>query len=450
MVGAKSVGCATCKRRKIKCDERFPVCANCERAKRHCPGPKARFIRFIGPGNEEHMRGDTVQITVLTRPPSCSRSESLAASLASRLNGIKEIGYQLQTLGKFFPHIVPRVGHNPALDAAVKCLLGAHKSFIARSKTSCNDDLRNYNHALSLIRKDLNQYQSRTPSETICAAMLLCRYEILKLDSAAYLTHAGGVAALVEACGPHRITSDFDFALFRSNYPSIISTSIFAGKECFLATPAWDAVRNKCDESKVECDPLLSAVLAAFATLPNLLISLRTRTSDPLFSPIYGARSFKERISKSTPIVEQDLKDRALLFESPAYMHSCMPTYYTFATMNIAFRFCLYWGMTIIANSILMLHGEKDSSWVEESQSAADNICKSIEYFRSLKPLGASSMFLILSSSYGVSNKEVREKLAEEYQDLLEEVQPQPPELCGAAMQLMFDTLTGAHFIGNK
>jgi len=124
------------------------------------------------------MRGDTVQITILPRPQSCSPSDSLASALASRLDGIKEIGYQLQALGNFFPYIVPRLGHSPALDAAAKCLLDAHHSFIAGQKTSCDKDVRGYNHAMSLIRKDLNQLQKRTTSETICASMLLCLYKV--------------------------------------------------------------------------------------------------------------------------------------------------------------------------------------------------------------------------------------------------------------------------------
>ncbi|KAN0114622.1 hypothetical protein V8E51_004166 [Hyaloscypha variabilis] len=438
MVGAKSVGCATCKRRKIKCDERFPICANCERAKGHCPGPKARFIRFTGPGNEEHMRGDTVQITILPRPPSCSSSESLAATLATRLDGIKEIGYQLQTLGKFFPDIVPRVGHSPALDAAVKCLLDAHQRFIVGKISSCDEHLRNDNHAMYLIRKDLNQLRSRTPSETVCASMLLCRYEVLNRDTRAWFTHAGGVAALIKAWGPDRITSDFDLALFKSNYGSIISASIFDGQECFVTAPAWEAVRIRCDNSKVGYDPQLSELLAAFAMLPNLLRSIQSTKQDPRVSPIHEARSFKERISRSTPIMEQDLEG---------------PTIHTFTVPKIAWPFCLYWAMIIIANSILMLQGEAESSLLEENQSAADNICKSIEGFRRLKPLGALFAPLILSGAYGVSNMDIREKLAEEYWDLLDPLHSQPRELSGASvgatMQLLFDTLTGSIAPGN-
>ncbi len=124
------------------------------------------------------MRGDTVKTTILPRPPSCSRSESLAATLPTRLDGIKEIGYQMQTLGKFFPDIVLRVGHSPALDAAVECLLDVHQRFIIGKSCSCDEDLKNYNHTMYLIRKDLNQLRSLTPPETVCASMLLCRYEV--------------------------------------------------------------------------------------------------------------------------------------------------------------------------------------------------------------------------------------------------------------------------------
>jgi hypothetical protein len=123
------------------------------------------------------MRGDAIRIGLL-HSPARSQSESLAALLAARLDGIEESGYQLQALGIFFPYLVPRVGHSPALDAAVKCLLGAHQNLISGIETSCNKDLLNYNHALSLIRKDLSHVKSRTTTETVCASLLLCRYEV--------------------------------------------------------------------------------------------------------------------------------------------------------------------------------------------------------------------------------------------------------------------------------
>jgi len=104
-------------------------------------------------------------------------------------------------------------------------------------------------------------------------------------------------------------------------------------------------------------------------------------------------------------------------------------------------RFCILWAMTILANSILMLHGEAHVSWIEESQSA--DICKSIQSFRRLKPLGASSIVIILAAAYGISDVEMREKLKGEYQILLYRINPLPREMCGATLQLVFDILTG-------
>jgi len=105
--------------------------------------------------------------------------------------------------------------------------------------------------------------------------------------------------------------------------------------------------------------------------------------------------------------------------------------------------------MTIIANTMLVLQGEADSSLDQENQSAAENICKSFESFRHLKPLGASAVVLILSAAYGVSDAVMREKIAEEYQDLLERVDPIPGQVCGLTMQFVFDTLTGVPTTGN-
>ncbi|KAK9478670.1 hypothetical protein V1514DRAFT_319935 [Lipomyces japonicus] len=43
-VAGGSRGCATCRKRKIKCDEVYPVCGQCARSKRDCPGAVKGFI----------------------------------------------------------------------------------------------------------------------------------------------------------------------------------------------------------------------------------------------------------------------------------------------------------------------------------------------------------------------------------------------------------------------
>lgn len=38
MQGTDNLGCFLCRARKVKCDERWPSCLNCERLKLECPG----------------------------------------------------------------------------------------------------------------------------------------------------------------------------------------------------------------------------------------------------------------------------------------------------------------------------------------------------------------------------------------------------------------------------
>ncbi|ORY01062.1 hypothetical protein BCR34DRAFT_101531 [Clohesyomyces aquaticus] len=51
MVGVpKSTGCAICRKRKIKCDEGWPLCGNCRKNRKQCPGPPSKHtFRPSGP-----------------------------------------------------------------------------------------------------------------------------------------------------------------------------------------------------------------------------------------------------------------------------------------------------------------------------------------------------------------------------------------------------------------
>jgi hypothetical protein len=199
MVGGKSLGCTTCRKRKVKvciwiviksrgriqatdriqCDGRFPKCANCERGGRQCGGPKSQIIRFVKPGTEEHIKKDQVSdsLKILTQPTG-DRSQLLALDLIHRLTEVKEEGFQLQQLGGFYSLLPSRVGHNLALDSALKCILLAHKNFLGRGKSSKQEDVKYYDEAVSLVRRDLERHQSKTSSETLCASMILGTYEV--------------------------------------------------------------------------------------------------------------------------------------------------------------------------------------------------------------------------------------------------------------------------------
>ena len=205
------------------------------------------------------------------------------------------------------------------------------------------------------------------------------------------------------------------------------------------------SVRIKCKALKTEVafQGYPSDLMAAFATLPNLLKKLRSQTTDPFFSPIREARAFKARISTLGHVMPQDLENPMLVMDCPGPSSSCASTHYNFSSLPIAAGYNIYWASVIIANSILLRQGEVDSFLVQESQFAANEICKSTNYFQRHKPLGHSTIGskMTLSVAFGVSSAEQREHIVQGMQELFE---PHPPEFWRTSLQFVFDTLTGA------
>jgi len=145
------------------------------------------------------------------------------------------------------------------------------------------------------------------------------------------------------------------------------------------------------------------------------------------------------------PVMQQDYENPKIVYQIPAPPTSCTRTYHKFCSFMIATRYCIWWMTIIIADSILMLRGEIDSSLSHECRSTADNICRSIEYFRQLKPVGPHQVKVALAMAFGVSSAQRRQQILHEVADLLD---PQPLEAWCAELQFIFDTLTGVHAVG--
>jgi hypothetical protein len=143
----------------------------------------------------------------------------------------------------------------------------------------------------------------------------------------------------------------------------------------------------------------------------------------------------------------QDLVHSKLGRENATSPCSCGPDYFDFTSVAIAGRFTLYWTTIVVANRILTLQGENDSSLVKESHSAADNICKSIPYYRRLKPLGTESIKVPLSAAFSISSTGKRQQIVEALQELFE---PRSDDSWCTQMQLTFDVLTGTYSPGTS
>ncbi|KAF2205070.1 hypothetical protein GQ43DRAFT_428457 [Delitschia confertaspora ATCC 74209] len=71
MVGVpKSTGCQICRRRKIKCDESWPHCVNCQKNGKACPGPPARHtFKDLGPSLTDKTNASRNTLGGLLSPP---------------------------------------------------------------------------------------------------------------------------------------------------------------------------------------------------------------------------------------------------------------------------------------------------------------------------------------------------------------------------------------------
>ena len=141
--------------------------------------------------------------------------------------------------------------------------------------------------------------------------------------------------------------------------------------------------------------------LIALVWLPNLLEEHSTIHQERIY--FTKARHFKAKVPKHAIILEKDLKNPLIVRESRPAQSTVMPTKYDFCREKAAFRYCLFWTMEIIANCILERFEDEESSHAEETQSAAENICKPIEYLHHLKPVGVPLLTFLLSMAFGVS-----------------------------------------------
>lgn len=88
--GKPSKGCGQCRARKIRCDQARPVCSQCTRAKRDCPGYRDQLSLMFRDESKSVMRkaeagSSMVSTTVHQRPGRSTRTASPDGNTASAL-----------------------------------------------------------------------------------------------------------------------------------------------------------------------------------------------------------------------------------------------------------------------------------------------------------------------------------------------------------------------------
>ncbi|KAK6707691.1 hypothetical protein SNK04_008663 [Fusarium graminearum] len=279
MVGVpRSTGCQLCRTRKVKCDGLRPACSNCSRYGTACPGYD-RDIKFVNNNTGKHLirqrgrRSGTVE-------SSSTRSSSSTAAL-DETGGIYTTKSSTWSLVKASPTLLKlglprgplllnmvessssysrstdvftllswlntdRLGKRALLDGAV-CSFALHLAGKANSDEALVAQSRTiYGLALSELQAALiHSTEWKTP-ETLCAAILLCYFELFAGTSSSetWLQHAKGIGTLMEQRGPAAHAEGWDAAMLLSFRGVLIIGDFFypGEEELFLSRPEWNQV----------------------------------------------------------------------------------------------------------------------------------------------------------------------------------------------------------------
>ncbi|KAK9240075.1 hypothetical protein V1525DRAFT_266269 [Lipomyces kononenkoae] len=345
----RSRGCATCRKRKIKCDERIPHCSQCLASGLPCPGalvgnvflnvthdlaerpganPGAEFkpvnicqIVFVDEqstcGSLKHDKGPNSKKR-RRKSSSQERAPELEHSNVRAQDSLYRPIFEQQVLGQFIDYLVQSPGgptlkkwmtrlpdlisreDSPTLKYAIRAasmvLCGFLKGDTAIQMEAC----RWYVAGLESQQQELLRLKEAAVSEgEVCATMLLSFYETIRSTSSdAWMYHMRASSRLVELGGPEGYRTGLAHELFRALrlYMVYVSTSkrqpSFLATELWLSSPFWD-------RPKSHFDKLLDihTVIPIYLAQVDDIISLRD--NDAALTPPSDLRANLLRISSA-------------------------------------------------------------------------------------------------------------------------------------------------------
>ncbi|KAL6247935.1 hypothetical protein RBB50_005283 [Rhinocladiella similis] len=387
-----------------------------------------------------------------------SQTARLAASLAEALDWPSEFGQRLQQMGAHYRHLPYRLGHSKALDAAVACVLTSYNLVSRGQPHNESVELVNYGVAIRTLREEMSlaDHASTTSSETLCAALIIAQYELLKPgQSYSYVTLAGGVSAIFRGSGPSRIQSDFELAIFSSQYPAIITQALLRGEDCFLRTSDWANVMRRGVPSDTA---ILTESWIAITQLPNLLMRMRSIMSSEhrcdRSSPLYPSILRDAYALRKEIVKHSDTAGR--LLSHPGVYEVCADVYkgplppqeWNPATKNeslfphrIVKQTSMYYAWVITANVVLSrLLPDENAALALQTSQAAEHIMSTLDFVSGTKPFGGMYMTYAGPMAYGVSGPSERGTLLEVMTDLFRHFWMQ---FNHASMMTVFEAVTG-------
>ncbi|KAI1211412.1 uncharacterized protein F4807DRAFT_451030 [Annulohypoxylon truncatum] len=358
MVGVpRSKRCERCKRIKIKCDETWPTCTPCLRAKTLCSGPP-NLTKFINNGRhtpvaEESSESETMVHFVtsgkgvknlksirhqglpngaqlghfrLSADEPRKNLTTVADRVAARFVGYlthERAAWDMLASAGYNRHLPVRLSESAALRDSVALVCSTWSNSRRNVPPDQIVDPNLYGKALRSLQRSLEDQQLQLRCETLAAATLLERVELIFDTHRPYqrTRHSFGISSLMSARGPPNPNDELDMHLALENHASMISHWLVHGGENFYLTPTWAEViqpmKSKLEKS-VPAERLPCYTLGYYYGFwPGLVHEFRRITNHPNESLKQElAMNFRDRVATlESKVIDigESMIERALL-----------------------------------------------------------------------------------------------------------------------------------------
>ncbi|CAH0003364.1 unnamed protein product [Clonostachys byssicola] len=262
--------CSGCKRRKIKCDENWPTCGGCARAKTTCSGPPNphTFVTHFPPNQavegipersgitnrhgslmllqSQRLHGSdscigTFRLYSSTLSPGSNLTTSadrIAARLAAMLT--HDAPHDMMFQAGYLKYLPARISSSPALRDAVALMCSAYANFQRGLPANQVLNPTLYGKALRSLGRAIDNRTCIT-AETVAATTIMERVEILFDAGRPFhrARHARGIDTLTRQRGPPKLDDEFDVQLALENHAALICQWTVDGGDNFFLRSPW-------------------------------------------------------------------------------------------------------------------------------------------------------------------------------------------------------------------
>jgi Fungal specific transcription factor domain/Fungal Zn(2)-Cys(6) binuclear cluster domain len=342
--------------------------------------------------------------------------------------------------GNWLNQLSAMQGLDPLLDNTFRAVSLAHLSLVNHNPNLMHESRKLYGRSLGLLSKALSDpYQGRS-SETLSATILLSFYEMFSSNHEtsmgydAWVKHAGGAGALMQARGPKAHRHGLDRSMFLAYRNALVIEAFESGRSCFLDEPEW---RNLAAEIHEEVHYTLpkggeKEILYRSEDFFNELIRLPGVLSDArhlaaLTRAVGGNRRqaidgivsrTKKHRAKLTMLylsldnalrnIQQERKEYPSISQDPLF-----PISYSYPNIFTASHYVGYWNVLMIMNVIPITFDADTTThqgYIAENVQAGRHVCRSVEYMSTSSFLGPFFItFALRTSMYALQTDEEKQ-----------------------------------------